>query len=146
MATKSKGYKPWPDNDQPARFRDIADPIRAAIEFAYKLERQNKNRSIPWNGLDIGKTEQAGCFRPKQQLARMNLKISLEDQGRDALDEIIRICIQLGIEQGRRLERSATEHDILAILLKSMGLNIIQLQELLDDATKQLKAPSIRGD
>lgn len=96
--------KPWPkDKKECVSFYKITEPILEAVRFAYNLERKNKNKSIPWNGLDIGDKEKAGSFSPTEKLRAGNLKYSLEDQGRDALEEIIGLAVQLGIEQGRRI-------------------------------------------
>ncbi len=94
--------KRWPENNETANFHDIVSPIRKAIEFAYELRRINKQKNIPWGGFDIGEMEKITCFSPSDNLRYKHLKYSLEEQGRDALDEILGICIRLGIEQGRR--------------------------------------------
>lgn len=97
MNSFMKNYKPWPDDDKPASFSSITDPICEAIKFAYSLKRKNKD-----NGFNIGDDLLAGCFDPKTALSVENLRYDLEDQGRDALKVIIGIAVQLGIEQGKR--------------------------------------------
>lgn len=104
--TAKQRYAEWPENDEPAGFEEISEPILKAIRFAYRLVRRNKTKDIPWNGLDLGQNEKATCSRPMNRLTVDGLAFSLEDQGRDALEEIVSLAIQTGIEQGRRMERT----------------------------------------
>jgi hypothetical protein len=107
----------WPKDGSAVSFRRMGDPVRKAILFAYNIERKNRNRNIPWDGLDIGDAEKARCFSPNEQLKVKNLRYSEGEQSRDALDEIIGIAIQLGIEQGRRVFRNSTEYQLMKIRL-----------------------------
>jgi hypothetical protein len=101
----SKPYKQWPENDKPARFQDIVDPIVKAIEFTYKMERKNERKNVPWNGLDIGEHQKVTSLRPRESLSAKQLAYDEEDQGRSALEVIVGLAVQLGAEQGRRCER-----------------------------------------
>lgn len=105
--------KKWPKkDDKPISFSAICEPIRDAILFAYDIKRKNANKNIPYKGYDIGYSEQATCCSPNEKFTVKNMKYSLEDQGRDALDEIITVAVQLGIEQGRRVFKSSTEYQL----------------------------------
>jgi len=98
--------KKWPENNKPAAsFESIVAPLKAAIKFAYKMSRQNINKNIPYKGFDIGQSQLAGCFHANESLSAKQLQFVLEDQGRDALDEILGLAVQLGIEQGRRISK-----------------------------------------
>jgi len=99
-------YTQWPENDEPAEFGEIAKPILKAIRFAYRIRRRNKDKDIPWIGLDLGQDEKVTCIRPMDLLTVDGLAFSLEDQGRNTLEEIVSLAIQLGIEQGRRIEKT----------------------------------------
>ena len=107
-------YKQWPDDDKPTQFSQMADSICDAIRFAYSLDRQNEDLDIPWNGLNIGKEDRRTCHQPIEQLSTDTLACS-EDQGRDALDEIVGLAIRLGIEQGRRIFKDSTEYSMMKI-------------------------------
>lgn len=110
-------YIPWPDRDDDTLSFDLlTKPVCEAIRFAYELERRNQDSSIPWSGPDVGRTSTS--LQPKERLDRENLEYSLDHQGRDALREIIGIAIQLGIEQGRRLERQSLESELCNIQMK----------------------------
>ncbi len=89
-------------------FSDLADTVTSAIRFAYSLKRKNKGKSIPVVGLDS--PGNAGIGPGSHCLSAENLAYSDEDQGRDALEEIVGVAIRLGIEQGRRIEFEANRH------------------------------------
>jgi hypothetical protein len=112
------GYVPWPDDGGCLSFEMIADWICDAIRFAYTLERQNEAKDIPWGGPNIGTRERSTCHQPKEQLSAEMLAFALEDQGRDALDEIVGLALRLGIEQGRRIDRDSVERRMRAIQIK----------------------------
>lgn len=95
--------KQWPDKNKAANFNELSEPICKAIRFAYQLTRQNEGVSIPWKGLTIGERELATCFQPDERLSKEQLEYDDENQGRDALDVLVGLAIQLGIEQGRRM-------------------------------------------
>jgi hypothetical protein len=93
--------------DEPYKFDDMADPVLKAIRFAYKLERRNKNKNVPWNGPRLGENMRANSPEFAERLRAGRLAYAEEDQGRDALEEIIGIALQVGIEQGRRIAKSS---------------------------------------
>ena len=107
--------KNWPEDDKPADFEDLVKPIKKALRFAYKMRRQNQDKDVPWAG--PAKTgHEACCLPPKETLKAEQLKYSLEDQGRDALDEIIGIALRVGIEQGRRIVEGDSHVKLMARL------------------------------
>lgn len=110
--------KKWPEQEKPVSFREITKPIKKAILFAYDIKRKNKRYSIPWKGLDIGEDSKVSCFSPDESLKYKNLKYSEREQGRDALDEIIGIAVQLGIEQGKRIFKKSIEYKMLELKSK----------------------------
>lgn len=119
------------------------------MRFAYDLTRRNQGRSIPWSGPPIGRHEAATSLEAKNRLSAKMLEYSKEDQGRDALDEIIGVAIQLGIEQGRRCFRDSDTFKTLKIRLGTyrMGLERLASMESFEgprvinaDADKELLA------
>lgn len=105
----------WPPNDAPASLEDLVGPICDAIRFAYTLARQHADRDIPWSGPEIGVAQQANCPLAADQLRAENLAYALDDQGRDALMEIVGLALRLGIEQGRRIVLESPEYQTLLI-------------------------------
>ena len=113
----SRKSKQWP-KEGPVPFRDLATPICDGIRFAYKLSRRNLGRSIPWVGYNIGDRALVRSFPPHEMLRRSQLHYYDTEQGRDALEVLIGIAVQLGIEQGRRMERQdSLGKDALAVIL-----------------------------
>ncbi len=96
--------KEWPGNGEPVRFQEIIEPLLEALRFGYKLERQNEGRDIPWNGFNIGKYSSYLCGSPEQQLTATELQRLEEGPSYDLAEVLMRIAVQLGIEQGRRLQ------------------------------------------
>lgn len=120
----------WPKDNQPADFSDLAGALRKAFEFGYDFKRKNEDKDIPWNGPPHGPACAVTCLDPTDALTAKNLRYSLADQGRDLLDELLALALQMGIEQGRRERRtSAIER------LRRMRLEHIQsfLTEMLED-------------
>lgn len=110
--------KKWPkDKSKTVPFRDLVKSVKKALLFAYDLKRKNKNKNIPYNGYNVGNSTLVCDFSPKEKLRVKNLKYNLEEQGRDALDVIIGIAVQLGIEQGERSFKGSTEYQLLKIKL-----------------------------
>lgn len=102
-------------DDEPYTFDEMADPILKAIRFAYKLRRRNLGKSIPWNGPRLGRNMRANSPEFEHRLSAENLAYSQEDQGRNALDEIIGVALQVGIEQGRRITMQSSEVETLRL-------------------------------
>ena len=93
--------KDWPKDGSCAKFTDITGPIVAALQFSHYVERTNQDRDIPWNGFPLGKHEQATCLPPDEALTEK----------------------QLGIEQGRRIDRECRENSMSII---EMGSEMVQ--------------------
>ena len=93
----------WPENDEPAFFDELVKGVREAIKFAYKVERKNYGLDIPFIGPEAPAPVMG--FSGSKRLTAAHLKTSLEDQGRDALAEIIGVAIALGFEQRRRADK-----------------------------------------
>lgn len=101
-----RGAGKWPEDGGPIYFEDISRPIVHAIRFAYDMERRDRRRNIPWRGPEIGLRDQANSPLASERLKAHRLAYCEEDQGRDTLEEIVGLAIQLGIEQGRRIAKS----------------------------------------
>jgi hypothetical protein len=119
----------WPKHGTPASFGDLIGPICDAIRFAYKLERQNTDKDILWQGLPKGRPELAHTLPIDQALSAENLAYSLDEQDRDALEEILAVLAQLAFEQERRI---AYEHH-------STWLKLIEFKTGSDELTKPIR-------
>ena len=123
MTQKNNKKKQWPDDGSPAHADDILSPLVEAINFAYSLERQNKGKDIPWNGLEIGEREQSTSLLNASALSGEELRYQEECQARTALLQILGIALRLGIEQGRRIHKKELQ---MNVELKSMQLGSIR--------------------
>jgi hypothetical protein len=94
--------KEWPEGNEVAVFSEIADPLKEAILFGYRLTRRAKKKDVPYDGYRAGVLN-LDCMSPEAALKAESLKYIEENHGRDLLDEVIGIAIQLGMEQGRRM-------------------------------------------
>ncbi len=106
---------PWPEDGSTAPFEDLILPIRKAIKAAYSMRRRRAKQDVPYHGYDIGQHVKAGSFGPDEALTAANLAYSNEDQGRDALDVILGLAMQIGIEQGRRIERERIDERLALV-------------------------------
>ena len=118
-----KTTKNWPIDGKPANFGEIAPSLFRAMKHCYKLIRQNEDKDVPWGGLPLGEHEKATCLEPQEHLSAENLKYSLENQGRDAMEEIIGLAVRLGVEQGRRIIQKEWELSFILLKLKTESLN-----------------------
>jgi len=97
----------WPTKeDQVVPFYLLAGAVRKAFEATFELEDIAPDMDVPWTGPPLGKRELVTCQNPIERLKAEYLAYELEDQGRDKLDALIGLALQLGIEQGRRCLRS----------------------------------------
>lgn len=93
----------WNEDGEIAHFDEIYEPLVEALEFAYDLNRKNEDRSIPWNGLDIGERDKGCSPSPDVRFKKEYLDCAMEKHDESAYHAILQIAVQLGIEQGRRL-------------------------------------------
>lgn len=125
--------KPWPKDGKHASFHEITGPIVKAIQFIYKLKRRNQEKDVPWKGLDIGESLKATCFVPDENLTADSLAYQLENQGRSPLEVIIGLAVQLGMEQGKRVERGERTSLKLAFIYATELKNVL---ERMNDETR----------
>lgn len=123
--------KPWPtDEKEVIEFSEAVGPLLSAIKFAYKLKRQNVDKDIPYSGYDIGQSEQAYSPSPDELFTAEMLEWRLET-GQDALDCIVMVIFQLGVEQGKRVLRNSPEYSLLEMNKK--------ISDILDEMKKGKK-------
>lgn len=121
----------WPDDGSPARFLDLCDAVRDAVRQGYRLRRINADRDIAWTGPSVPPSIAATTIEYAERLRARSLKeYDQEDQGRDLMDVLIEIALQLGYEQGRRAlacdQQSRLEHIRHAIGLIDAALGFLE--------------------
>lgn len=102
-------YKQWPEDGSPVDFESLVKPFKKSFRFAYNMRRKNLHKDVPYDGFNLGRSDLACCLPAKEKLNQRNLKYSNEEQGRDALEELIGLVLQVGIEQGRRITKDSLE-------------------------------------
>jgi hypothetical protein len=105
----------WPrDPNQCVSFTDITGPLVDSARRLLKVEWDGKD--VPYEGFPLGLEMQAGSFNPDEKLKAEQIRYDDEDQGRDPLEVMIGIAVQVGIEQGRRIDRqkngARTEYEV----------------------------------
>jgi hypothetical protein len=90
----------WPTENKPARFERITEPLARWLR-AWIARGDYKT----YDGLPLGQHEAAGALQPSDALTEESLTYNAIHQGRDVLDVVIGLAVQLGIEQGRRLQQ-----------------------------------------
>jgi hypothetical protein len=95
----------WPDDDASAVFSDLCDPVIDLVRQAYSLRRKAAiKKGLDWKGPSLPRNMRATCFEFHEKVNAEMLRYDDEEQGRDPLAVIIAIAVQLGIEQGRRIQ------------------------------------------
>jgi hypothetical protein len=125
----------WPKDNKTISFHDLAESVKKATKFCYKLTRKNRDEDVPWKGPPLPKCMQATCLSFEESLSAKGLAFNKNDQGRDAMDVIIGIAIQLGIEQGRRMvkEEVLKEVDYLDLYLIGLNAEFRKIQDRIKD-------------
>lgn len=95
----------WPKNGRHMCFVKLTEPVYLAIREAYSLTLQEYGESIKWTGPELPQSMGATCLPYDELLTREQLEYDEQDQGRDPLEVIVGIAVQLGMEQGRRLAK-----------------------------------------
>lgn len=93
----------WPDKLKPADIESLSKPLRKAFLQAVSLKKTQPT-SITYGGPEVTNNLGALAVGPsaKERLTEEGLAYDKE-RGRDALDVMILLALQLGMEQGMRL-------------------------------------------
>ena len=126
--------KLWRIDGKPEEFAHIADPCIEAMRFAIKNGKRVNKTGIKWTGLGLGEKDRCTCIEPSEWLDAHNLNFAWEEHNQDAIERIIIIAIQLGVEQGRRLQKTDTLEKVkelrISMLVYSMKKEMDKLLKL----------------
>lgn len=93
----------WPvDRDKP----ESAENILKYLTAVYRKVMNNPSQDYSYNGFDIGQKEKASIPSLAGIATKSDRKYNAE-RNRDEHDVFLLAALQLGIEQGRRLERES---------------------------------------
>lgn len=94
----------WPENDAPVGFDELTGPVMKVIREYYDLTPSGLFPT--WEGLPLPTEMRATCLGYEETLTGEYLEYAEKEQGRSPLETMLGIAVQLGIEQGRRIEAS----------------------------------------
>lgn len=94
--------KPWPTDGSTVDFEDLVNPVLKVLRQLYMLERIWDADPV-YDGYNVGDLHIN--LSADEQLSKSHLDWIYEDQGRSAIEVVLAVAVQLGIEQGRRVER-----------------------------------------
>lgn len=116
----------WPEDGAPADLEDLVTPLHAWWGERIKWLQSGRE---PWDyeytGPEIG--DQHVCLPAVDSLSREGLA-QHEEQGRDPLNAMLTVAVQLGIEQGRRLASSDLNRQRLLERLEQHATGLTRAQ------------------
>jgi len=86
---------------------DILEPLCRAMKHCYKLKRINATKDFPYDGYNLPDDALCMSVSPKTALSAKWIRMQLENGFTDmkAYKIILMLAFQLGIEQGRRIQK-----------------------------------------
>jgi hypothetical protein len=105
--------KTWPEEELPADFFDIVEPLMEAMKVGYTLRRRIQAKSIPYDGYDLGAREQKHYGSIEDMLSEEGIQAE-DKEDRTLLETFLSIAVLLGIEQGRRIEHMQQMRAVVA--------------------------------
>lgn len=129
----------WPDKLKPIDIEKLSKPLRKAFLQAVSLKKKQPT-SITYAGPEVTNNLGALAVGPgaKERLQPSSLEYNKE-RGRDSLEVLILLALQLGMEQGMRLFK---ERNVDYGLLETYRETILRQSEEL----KQLKKTSPKSE
>lgn len=93
--------KPWPDKGQPGNFEDMVAAFCQLVNSAFILQRK-PDAELTYHGHDIGRLTATHALPVSEALSPETIAYREANQGRDLLDQLLSVIVQVSIEQGRR--------------------------------------------
>lgn len=121
--------KQWPKSGT-LPFDDLSDAVLKAINELYTLKRKTP-KDIKWTGPPLEESILTSvCIQPENVLTIDMLEYEENDQGRKPIEVLIGIAIQLGIEQGIRIQKAKYFQDKkISELMTKMNRLVREKQE-----------------
>jgi hypothetical protein len=104
--------KPWPKGNRMLALDELLAPLQRILREAYDTSRVRPHKFSPYDGFATG--EAAITLSPDQMFQPEQVAYEA-DQGRSVADIALIVAFRLGVEQGRRLERTRKEPVIEAL-------------------------------
>jgi len=92
----------WPKDDAPAEFEHLVEALTRAFKQGawWRPRYEHKDKDIIWVGPPLPKN----VLSPEEQLSAGGRQYSA-DKGRNFVELMFGLALQIGIEQGRKIER-----------------------------------------
>ncbi|MFA6092035.1 MAG: hypothetical protein WCU88_05375 [Elusimicrobiota bacterium] len=123
-------------------FDSLAGRARQHFKKFSSANKVVHERDLSWEGPSLPRTLRAGSLEFTDHLKASNLQYSLEDQGRDNLEEILGMFIQVGIGQGYRRFMNGT-NILRAHASLAQALSLAESGDLMGAAVLSDKAAGI---
>ena len=111
--TRPNGTMEWPEGDLPVSLDELAAPLRKLLEDAYTMERRDPETDIAWLGATS--PDFMSTMSYDEHLSAEGLRSAEQEHGQDALDVIITMNLEIGMEQGRRMTLNQDFGQVLQI-------------------------------
>jgi hypothetical protein len=105
---KAKQLIKFPRQSKIVRFDKVTGAVKTHLKSQFSFRRINRKKDLTWRGPSLSRFLAAGCLPYGDHFKAGNLRYSEQEQGRDAMTEILGTVVQVGMEQGRRLVASGT--------------------------------------
>ncbi len=126
--------KQWPRNrKKPLVFSVLVSSICKYVRKNYDLVQRGPSLTA-YNGYTLGIDALACSLPPDEALTHEALAYTLESHGRDGLEVILTTAVQLGIEQGKRIERensSSLRELFVKLLIARLDISKAEKKKLL---------------
>jgi len=122
--------KDWPSDGGTIHYESLIHPVKKVFFEGYKLERK-AIKQFTYTGYNIGNSEHLYYPTPSERFSSKWLE-NEEKHNRTLLDNIFVTIFQLGMEYGRRSDRSnKLSNDLLHDILRARTATIKELREKL---------------
>jgi hypothetical protein len=103
---KPAKMKDWPSSPyELVSYYNLVGPVKSVLQKAYKFYRKDEAKSFEYDGFNFGKCEQKNCPSPQERFSEKFIAFE-NKRGNKVLDIALNIVFMLGVEQGRRIERT----------------------------------------
>ena len=112
----------WPEDGSQLSFTYLVGAVLHAVHECYELKKKDSG-DVDWQGPPLPKFLESSCLDFREKLTAESLAYAREERGLSAIEVLVGIAVQLGMEQGRRRHQEEIQHDVEKVYAAS---NIIK--------------------
>jgi len=133
-------WSPYPEALDVGRLAEVAQDMIEQVADV-EVTRERGDDGVRYDGPPLHPRFFVTAFKPEKALSKEKLDFAFEDQGRDALEEVMMVILQMGIEQGLRLARGEwMDKDMVKRALNNLEERRDELpDEYLDNQVEMIK-------